>query len=138
MNTDRFLTRVFDTQEKKMFYPGDKFKFDVRTFTFAGVDNGRILVEEAGEYICLVDFPDRFVLMMCSGATTNNTNKLLYESDIVKHNGSLAIIKWNLYEGLYLESLNYEDAYKFHSTAFVSCSYIGNKWENPELLEVKA
>lgn len=152
MNYDRLLTRVFDKQEKKMLYPGDKFPDNFypphTNIRLVGVTNIGLIISvydenanityPTGLCICYIEFGDRFVPMMCTAAKTDDAKKLLYESDIIKHNSSLAIIKWDLYEGLYAEPLIYDDACIFHSTAFETCSYVGNKWEQPKLLEVKA
>jgi len=143
MDYNRLLTRVFDKENKVMLYPGDKFNIGSEDVCYRGVSGSYLLItsqtcNNLGIPVDLLDhlsFGSRFVPMQCTAARTNDINRLLYESDIIKYKKSLAIIKWDLYEGLYLEPLIYDDNYKFHSTAFEACSYVGNKWENPKLLE---
>lgn len=147
-NYDRLCTRVWDKQKKRMLYQGASFSYKNTIFEFRGVnDRGLIVSEQEPNRPYIVnmfyilpfrELKDRFMPMMCTAAKTDDAKKLLYESDIIKHNSSLAIIKWDLYEGLYAEPLIYDDACIFHSTAFETCSYVGNKWEQPKLLEVKA
>lgn len=95
-NNDRFLTRVFDKQEKKMIYLGDKFTIKGKKYFeyefWAIVDEG-LLVErsyfnphvcgESPQAIDVIPFGDRFVPMQCTGSQAKN-KKLIYAGDILR------------------------------------------------------
>lgn len=74
MNTDRFLTRVWDKQEKKMLYPrgcNDTHFLIVET----DLDNDTFIAVD-------IPFADRFIPMRCTGKKDTN-NKLIYADDII-------------------------------------------------------
>lgn len=136
MNYDRFLTRVFDKYLKEMIY-SDKYM-------------GLVTAPEAG--ILFYDqtfepFNDRFVPMMCTGWKDKN-DKLIYKGDICQKGKDIFIIRYNDNYGRFEKEYITMD-FPTHELA-ATCvqpfwcgqpnksEIIGNQWENPELMEVKA
>ena len=87
MNTDRFLTRVWDKQEKMMIYKYQKFVYDGVWYVFESVTNDAVIASEYNpildvcQIICL-ELKDRFVPMLCSGRRDKN-KKLIYDGDVI-------------------------------------------------------
>ncbi len=143
MNTDRFLTRVFDKHEKKMIYEGDikqNFSFDT---IIHGINSAGIIREIVPNLndnydeaeIGIIPFGDRFIPMQCQGQRDKN-KKLFYEADIVIDGEYKAIVTCDEYDNvLFLYPFNKEDYGHFHESIFEDCIILGNKWENPEYEE---
>jgi len=140
MNTDRFLTRVFDRQEKKMIYVGDTFKSGSITYVFKGLDKDGIIAYFFGN-IGTIPFRHRFVPMMCQGWNDKN-GKLIWEADIINDDIGTGVI--TLHEASNYLKIVYpkQDLGKwfidFLESEKKNIEIIGNKFENEKLLEVKA
>ncbi len=155
MNYDRFLTRVFDKQEKKMLLPYHsislEFSEDIRdcagTFIddaeyiyFLGVNADGILISynnwENKDVVVNVPFADRFVPMTCTGIKGTD-NKLLYQDDIIISDNRKALIVCDDLgnNDLTFQVFNTDDLGYFHSLSFDECVAIGNRWENSKLME---
>lgn len=115
MNTDRFLTRVFDKQEKKMIYffgeEGFMLDYEGEECTFDGITSGGIMVEYEKHirndfflYIpAVLAFKDRFIPMLCSGMKIRAKNKkLIYDGDILGgHPHGAVFVEFNQEYGMY-------------------------------------
>jgi len=147
MNTDRFLTRVFDTQEKKMLYPGAGFSYNNELFIFRGItDRGIQYTKEHRSGTNLIstfyilpfyETKDRFVPMMCLGNTDKN-KKLIYSADIVatRYNKYL-VYREEESAAFWFKRLDNECEILLNDFG-CEMEIIGNRWEQPKLLEVKA
>lgn len=148
MNYDRFLTRVYDKQEKKMIYNGDIFYTDAGDECFFVAinpcDKSMHAYDDEGNGIVLF-LEDRFIPMQCWGLSDKN-KKLIYESDIVKiiETGEIAIIEClrKTDKPIVLNLcpvIQYPQTGRgFHfGTDPDNLEIIGNKWENEKLLEEK-
>lgn len=155
MNNDRFLTRVWDKQEKKMIYQGDFFPGedgDELMFigiTLALVDPAILGSDNEGNVIELY-IEDRFVPMMCTGSHDKN-KKLLYGEDIIKTpDGRIGKIHFHDALGYFMvKGVGVGNSFAdidFFAGDMFTCpaksfladyELLGNKFENPELLEVK-
>lgn len=136
MNTDRFLTRVFDKQEKKMVYLGDKF---IDGTKFIGIIAKGILVTFDGILFVKKECGDRFIPMQCMGRR-NKDDKLFYQHDIVKtHDNCLCTIEIDESMSAFVFQLVGDEKCKFCCTTLTikRAEIIGNKWEHPALLEEK-
>ena len=154
MNTDRFLTRVFDRQENKMLYFGDVINNNCASdfiskfhenFILIGINNDCLTVKANGkEYpfgisIYSIALGKRFIPMQCEGIQ-DTENKLIYESDIVKDPcGGLAIVKYYKRQGnLEIIPILDIDNKLIHRSLPNKTAYyeiVGNIHQNPELLE---
>jgi uncharacterized phage protein (TIGR01671 family) len=138
MNNDRFLTRVWDTQEKRMIYKHKAFLYDGILYAFEAVTNNAIIASK-GNRITVIELEDRFVPMMCRGLLSKN-KKMIYEDDIghiegVFGCGTNRII--SMIEGKFCFKNNDNDGTTILYDKLTKCvNIIGNCWENPELLEV--
>jgi len=150
MNTDRFLTRVYDKQEKKMLYQG--CAFEIQVDGGVGCYNVLGIAPHGITFDCFtVDgdnahytskFGDRFIPMQCAGLKDNN-DKLIYEGDVLqeddwKEEGE--IYKLHPVVVIYID--NRLDAQELTPEGSIrgivpskECKVIGNRWEHPELLE---
>lgn len=148
MNTDRFLTRVFDKQEKKMLYPGDKVHFDSPyIFRYYGIykdkvygDSSLILEEEDLDTdersINIKNFylKDRFIPMQCMGLK-DRSEKLIYGEDIIKTPNHKYICYWDEESGaLWFNRFDNECQIMFFDFG-CEIEIIGNRWEHPALWE---
>ena len=144
MNYDRFLTRVFDKEEKRMIYSGDDFKYNNALHCFLGINglHQKIETVSGGQYDCVL-LGDRLVPMMCEGSQDRH-RKILYEEDI--------FVRCDLDGDQHMFLCRYKDsmltAFSIEKGAIIhACSaygvgigkseIIGNKWENENLLEGK-
>lgn len=155
MNYDRFKARIWDKQEKEMYYVGDNMPdncyLDVvrkyyDNFTLIAVNEYGVAV---GAYtkeidnrlqILNISFGDRFVPMQCTGLKDKN-GKLIYEGDIIVDVDSNYLIYWRTeYYGFLAkclpETLDLSlDNFRYSEVFGSETEIIGNKWETPELLE---
>ena len=157
MNYDRFLTRVWDKQEKKMLYRGDEFHHGIIPCTFVSVTgdslyyyvshrSGTSLWNEL--YTLELDefheHKDRFIPMQCTGLRISG--KLLYESDIIEafiysfNTDNPQLMNGQITSGG-KESLWFRTKYSYCTRLsdidLPDCKILGNIHENQELLEVK-
>jgi hypothetical protein len=147
MNNDRLLTRVFDKQEKKMLYPSqgfDHIEYCERLF-YNGLSKFGIIccyfnTNEKGhvqEILTVIPFGDRFVPMQCWGLLDKN-KKLIYDDDIIKLDGNLYLCSFDgIAFGLSLIK-EIRNILKPDIVTRNSSEIIGNRWEQPALMEVKA
>lgn len=81
---------------------------------------------------------DSQTIGQCTGLKDKN-DKLIFDGDVIERNKSYFIVIWNK-EELFWEakSIPKEDCIKYFNL-FLSevpfCEIIGNRWDNPELLE---
>lgn len=106
MNNDRFLTRVFDTQEKKMIYFGDVVELDYTChYCYCGVIGNKIIFSRDITEISIRDIYEggRFIPMTCSGMKTRaKKKKLIYQGDILSGDPhGTVFVEFNQEYGLY-------------------------------------
>jgi uncharacterized phage protein (TIGR01671 family) len=141
INYDRLLTRVFDKQEKKMLYQGDKFSFiDTKNYgyRFVGVGAEGLVVTHGQDdrYMTIIPFDDRFIPMQCLGLPDKN-KKLIYESDIVAtSNNKYLVYQDEEAASFWFKRLDNECEILINDFG-CEIEIIGNRWENEKLLEVK-
>jgi hypothetical protein len=144
MNYDRFLTRVWDKQAKKMLYSinEDYIALDNEGIIDAFYHSEHWDGKEETKYFefDINKFGDRFVPMMCSGFREDNRDDghLIYEFDFIKtYLGLIFLVK--LKDGCWVgESLAGEGYCCDLASLQNRVSVYSNRWEQPELLEVKA
>ena len=141
MNYDRFLTRVFDKQEKKMIYPGDEFNsnhYGNSPYELVAIDScGLITLDPWKHEISLILFSDRYVPMQCWGLPDKN-KKLIYDDDIIKFENDLYRCVFNGF-AFGLSSIKEACNVLVPTTLTRNKSeIIGSYWEHPEILEAKA
>jgi len=141
-NYNHLLTRVFDKQEKKMLYVGDKFWFKNNEYIFNTCDNECIYSVSAGHLKgsqLLITFANRFVPMQCMGQKDNN-NILFYQHDIIKtHDNCLCTVEINENMSSFDFQLIGDENCRFCCTLLATrrAKIIGNKWEHPKILNLK-
>lgn len=118
--------RAWDKKINKMFYSDDCF------FSFI---NGN-LIERDGEN---GSDKDSQIVMQYTGLKDND-GKEIYESDILeyKHTGEIVIVDWHNEIGCYIfdnENEIERDVYIGDMSLSNEYKIIGNKYENPELME---
>lgn len=148
MNTDRLLTRVWDTQEKKMLY-SEPLAFDddyiyTTVATFAGHKLDYRLIGVNGEFINFVTKQNvwlpfcntgRFIPMQCLGNTDKN-KKLIYSADIVATSNNQYLVYWEEESAAFwFKRLDNECEILINDFG-CEIEIIGNKFENENLLEV--
>lgn len=158
MNTDIFLTRVFDKQEQKMIYQGDTI--DLSDFgwgdclKFMCASNKFVYADPNAEQQCIfVPLGDRYIPMLCSGERDKN-KKLIYTGDFIAGhydepninrlgvkiiNGLIRFEKgcMRVYEVDYSDQ--YEpDEFACYLDDAEDIEIIGNSCDNPELWKKKA
>ena len=159
MNYNRLRARVWDKQEKKMLYQGDKFNsnhYGNSPYELIGIDSrGLITLDPWKHEINIIPFGDRYIPMLCAVLKDKN-KKLIYEADILRVPSKCDWDKVNFssYEVLFCDNDSLEDHIGFrmnrvHYHGSVSGGWvpnfnpkttsrmeiIGNKFLNPELLE---
>lgn len=109
-NHDHFLTRVYDKQEGKMFYPGDKVNpnhYGNSPYELVAIDScGLITLDPWKHEINLIPFGNRFVPMLCAAYKDKN-QKLIYEHDIIKTPNMEYVVE--RYQGMFIAE--YTDDY---------------------------
>lgn len=122
---DRFEFRFWyfnKVEEKWKLWYCDLMSVDGTCLPF---DNG-----EGGAY---TDREYEFICEQCTGLKDKN-GKLIYEGDLIKIDGDVAVIKWSDYYARFmLESQ--EDNFDFETTYAEECEIIGNI-HNADLLEI--
>jgi hypothetical protein len=162
MNIDRFLTRVFDRQEKKMLYPIGCW--DLREQRSVLLENGERVeiiclcphtqeitynkVDHDGDHLGHIEFGDRFVPMMCTGFREDygyenvEDGMPAFEFDIIQsHMSELFLI--TLKDGCWVANLIRDKKIINRPICDLASlegrfSIKGNKFEQPELMGVKA
>lgn len=80
---------------------------------------------------CVVDAS---TICQCTGLTDKN-GKLIWENDIVADNVIYGVVKWDDVNARYVID-DRDDGYQDYSEWWHEVKVIGNKFDNPELLEV--
>jgi len=151
MNYDRFLTRVWDKQEKKMFYltggwsckKTSLIKIDNKEYEAISIraEEKQITynrLDNDGDCLKEIDIGDRFIPMQCTGFKEDlefrGDGILIYEFDIIKtHVGVYLLVK--LRSGCWIaESLDHKYSVDLSSLEG-RYSICGNKFQTPELLK---
>lgn len=80
---------------------------------------------------CVVDAS---TICQCTGLTDKN-GKLIWENDVVNDNVIYGVVKWDDVTARYVID-DKDDGYQDYSEWWHEVKVIGNKFDNPELLEV--
>lgn len=146
MNTDCFLTRVWDKEEKRMIYVGDLVNKEPNLKTccyeFLGVNQNYIICQLEFHDIELILFGKRFIPMLCAGRKSCD-GKLAYDGDIVSPApGSEIFMNKDCVNWLGRIEIFKNDEYLMAwliegiaAWPIEKCIIRGNIYENPELLE---
>ena len=152
MTDERFLTRVWDKQEKKMIYAG-KYLID-NDLIFVGIDaiHNQLIVADCEGNLIGWAMDNRFIPIQCTGLKDKN-DKLIYEGDNL---ADLSEDKVNFvaYEVFFHDNNSCNNHIGFQMNrahyhgnrvgGYVPCfkpettskmDIIGNKFETPELSE---
>ena len=153
-NYDHLLTRIYDKQEKKMFYVGDRMPDNCYSdflskyhdnFTLLAINEYGLCV---GAYtkdirpqiqILNVSFGDRFIPMLCSAYKDCN-KKLIYEHDVIKTPNIEYVIE--RYQGMFIAE-HTDDYYSLYdvitqlTNAKIPIEISGNIHENSNPLTKK-
>lgn len=150
MNYDRFLTRVWDKEEKKMLYQNSKFIYDGILYEFETVTDFGIVASAFISKLGLcqfvnLEFDDRFIPMACTGLSDKN-DKLIYGRDLLA-DLSEDKINFSSYE-VFLNDIGFEMGRPLYHGNLCGgyipqltpettskMEIIGNKFENLELLK---
>lgn len=157
MKYDRFLTRVWDKEEKEMVYVNNYFWYELddnyKRIAFRGCTDLEIIgniygtsMDDPDDYIItFIPFNNRFIPMQCTGLKDKN-DKLIYEGDIIKI--YFPALKYEnkiiLKEEIYISKVTYMcnglklvDKYGIRGFCGKSSDIeiMGNIYENQELLE---
>ena len=127
-NTDRFLTRIFDKEQKEMWYAGSQYG-QITNEGFYGL-SGHVFIP----------FGDRFIPMQCYGFKEDNRpdGNLIYEFDFIKTHAIGLYLLINLKDGCWIGK-SLDGRYSVDLDSLKNrFSVKGNKFEQPELLEAKA
>ena len=121
--------RAWNRIENTMYYTHYKYSYHLHEFAklkeFFGI---------------LDDVKDQFTDPMQYTGLKDNDGKEIYESDILeyKHTGEIVIVDWDSEIGCYIfdnENEKEQDVYICDMSLSNEYKIIGNKYENPELLE---
>lgn len=124
--------RAWDTKKNEMFKD-----------TFAINESGEVVVVEQSSVFVSPDyvFIDNLVIMQSTGLKDKN-GKEIFEGDVVDYKGRKAIVSWNgsyasfIYR--FVDELNKRKSeWSPLYLSYYHFEVVGNKFENPELLEVE-
>jgi len=135
LNTDRFLTRVWDAEEKRMIYKHKAFIYDKVMYAFEGVSNDAIIASK-GNHIVIIEPENRFIMMQCLGLP-DKKKKLIYGGDIVATSNNKYLVYWDEESAAFwFKRLDNEcELLIFDFNCSCEIEIIGNQFEHPELLE---
>lgn len=136
----------------------DSAKKEIFKDTFAITESGQVVVVEQGFVTSIPDyvFVDHLVIMQSTGILDKNSQEI-FEGDILEIQGIRMVVKFGGYEyiesskgnghtigmvydglGFYVECINVADPDRispFEPKTLKESTIIGNRFENPELLE---
>lgn len=137
MSNDRFLTRVFDKQEKKMLYFGDRYISNDESRNYWGIAQDIIMYQpQRSNDLEFEPISDRFIPMQCLGNTDKN-KKLIYSFDIVAtSNNKYLVYREEKSAAFWFKRLDNECEILINDFG-CEIEIIGNKFLNPKFLEVK-
>ena len=157
MNTDRFSIRVWNEEHKEMYYQGQKTRYG----EFLGVNKDGVIFDNGKTHFAVITiiFGDRFIPMQCYGQRDKN-KKLIYADDMItglyddyelaeamgfEEGGNFKITNglvkfehgcFSLYE-IDCSHINDHEDFSCYMNMTKDLEIIGNKWEQPELWELK-
>lgn len=146
MNYDRFLTRVWDIKEKKMFFqPLNIWFFNqsksnyLQDYLSANIDvhqeNKDEIKKLDNSKVHFFNFNERYIPMQSTGLRDKN-DKLIYEGDILATQNHKYLVFWDVKcAGFWLQRFDKEHETTLDDMRPKEIEIIGNKFQNPELME---